>query len=351
MSHSSTSNSERDWDVMPEVAAPLLRWGIVLVVLFLAEFGLRMAMNLTIIEEPVLYRNESIDGKVRTFVEDFVPERLPGTRVLIVGSSIAATNIDPETMTREMEEVAGGEYVAYNLGMYGARFPDHKFVANWAHNRWPYDKLVIVLEPWSFRYGEMGVRDRMGKLRHEDWLMRNSALFSLRSQIEFWDENRDNRLRGIIDLDNRPTLFGWNRTIHPPPFQEIPEELAEINARAIINFGEDPPKPFQPDLELPIALRDWANKRGIPVYWVLSPQRPELEQFMPEEYTHEARREMARILADARNNYLLDLIDMETSGRITTDHFFDSTHLNGLGALILSEELGRRFGRLLLEDM
>lgn len=334
---------------MPDMSAPLLRWGAVLAVLLLAEVGLRMAMNLTIIEEPVLYRNESIDGKVRTFVEDFIPERFPGTRMLVLGSSIAATNVDPETMTRHMEEVTGGEFVAYNLGMYGARFPDHQFVARWAHNRWPYDKLVIVLEPWSFRYGEMGVRDRLGKLRHEDWLMRHSALFGLRSQIEWWDENRDARLRGTIDLDNRPTLFGWNRTIHPPPFPESPEELAEINALALTNFGEDPPQTFQPNLELPIAIRNWANERDIPVYWVLSPQRPELEKHMPEEYTQEARREMARQLADAPGNYLIDLIDMETTGRVTSDHFFDSTHLNGLGALIVSEELGLRLGRLLLD--
>lgn len=332
---------------MPDGPAPLLRWGMVLLVLLVAELGLRAARDLHLIEEPVLYRHANIDAKVLNFLGDFLPADLPGRRILFIGSSVAASNLDPVAVSEEIGGQAGDEYTGYNFGLYGGRFEDFEFLADWVYRRWPYDKLVVVLEPWGLRHWSMDIRGRMTKNPLEDWLMRRTALMAYRGQVEPYDRGRDARSRGYEELDNTPTLHGWNRTVLQH-FQEDLEYNASRYAGTLMDESLDPPAPYEVETEYPFRMRAKAARRDVPVYWVLPPVHPIMEEFIPAEFNRENRRAIGEFFADAPGNHLVDLLRMEIDSGLDEDEdFFDATHLNGLGASKFSRELGRELGAFL----
>lgn len=177
--------------------------------------------------------------------------------------------------------------------------------------------------------------------------MRRTALMAYRGQVRPYDRNRDSRARGFEELDNTPTIYGWNRTV----LQHFPEDL-EYNARrysdTLLDHSIRPPEPFEVRTEYPFRIRERAARRGIPVYWVLPPVHPIMEEFIPEEFNRENRRAIGEWFADAPGNHLIDLLRMEIDSGLDEDtDFFDATHLNGLGAIKFSRELGRELADLI----
>lgn len=343
-----------DWsEKIPELRGAWLFYLTIALVVLAGEWGWRQVLALHLSEPPVLYSIRHMDDKRLVFEEHFLPMDEPGTRFLVLGSSIAQTNIDPGKVRRELEAATGEPWSGFNGALFGIRYEDMLFFANWYHDRWEFDHLVVLLEPWSVRAGRMpNLQERLRKPAIERWLMHNSALFAIRNQFVPYDHNEGPEARGIFALDHSgSTIRGFVRTLYK---HAVAPENHESNAReqagTMLDSRHDPPVPFEPTTDLVIALREWAAGRGITVWWVIPPYRPILEQYLPEQYQYEAWREYAGEVAAPPGNHLIDMKHLEGHERLTGDAFWDGTHMAPHGAAFFSGRLGREWADRLARE-
>lgn len=334
-------------DIPPAPRRMWVVWLVILCVLGAAEIGARLVVSLDIVEAPSRYFNTHMDSKLDWFNQHFAPAEMPGNRYLIMGSSMPNTNLDPKTLSAELEEQTGEKWVGFNGALYAGRMEDMIFFMEYYNERWPYEVLVMTIEPWGLKPGRIPMlQERVSKPFFEQWLMRHSMLFRMRNQWIPYDTSRDTRARGLMALDAGGTIYGWNRTIMELKVApENPEWTAERQGREDFR---DPQTGEYLELtrDLVLEAQAWAAERGITVIWLLQPMSPVMEQFMPPHLKYPAWRRYAQEVASMPGNYLIDLKDMEGTV-LADDDYFDVTHLSPRGALIFSEEVGERMGELL----
>jgi hypothetical protein len=326
---------------------------VAVAVLVAAELLARWAVAWYIVERPARYRIANIDTKIDAFVTGYRHLSKEGKRrFLVLGSSNAGTNIDPARLAAGLERELGQPFIGFNAGIYAGRLSDMEFSLRWMTDREEFDHVLIMMDPWLMRYGRVEqLQERLSKPAIEQWLMRHSMLMALRNQAIFIKGPIDPYLRGLVALDRETTIYGWNRTVMAfSPARVDPLAQAQSQARSLIYPLYDPPGPYVPDRKLLLATAEEARRRGLTVHWMISPQRPVIEPFLPEHHRRQDRQALLHELAAAAGTTPLDLTDMQDDGRIDEGDWFDSSHMNPRGAARLSEELARRWAEALRRD-
>lgn len=359
MSPSSTSPSDAragrykppEAERIPECPHPWVRWTIPVLMLLCMEPIARILLSLQIVEKPVHYAFIHADTKEDAF-QEFLSLNEQGERYLVMGSSIAHTNIDPMRVTKHLEDATGKAWTGFSGAMFAARYEDVTFYAKRYFAAWPYKHLVVVLEPWGSRPGRLpNMQERLSKPWIERWLMHHSAFFSLRNQAVSYDTTADTRLRGLRENDAFTTTYGWTRTVPELALADWKTpERAHKQAMDMINTSNPAaPEVFPIETRRIQDLRDWANDHGITVWWILPPFRPDVQQFMLPQFRYAPWRAFVeKEIVTRPNNYLIDLSALDQD-KLTFNEWWDANHLNPHGAAVYSEEIGKALSAAMVQ--
>lgn len=324
MSPSSTSNFKRYASGLS-----VFFWGFLVVVV--AEISLRALDGARIFRRPLKTGLIYMDEKREAFQHAFLPSaKNPG--ILILGSSVADTNLAPAIVAERIHDVTGQQYDIFNGALYGTRLSDNAFFMKWYHKQWKFEKVIFNVDPGVLRPGRMPLlQEKLDAYAVDLWLRDHSALFRYRDQLH-WYKPEDNEATVLFDAET--TKDGWNRTLVMPLTTNIDEQVPSLIA------------PFHGwDIETD-ALNDiaqWCVDNDVELIWTMMPYRDDAQKAFTDKWSFENIAKITRGIAEAHGQRFIDVSALT----FPREEFFDPGHFNSLGALKMSNIMGQRVGELL----
>lgn len=312
--------------------APFL---IALGVVGAAELFLRVMDGTRTFNYPVRYGVLYFDVQRKIFLKEFLPQaKDPG--VLILGSSVADTNINPQWLRHHVRERTGQRWSIFNGGLYAGRTEDTLYLLDWYKEQWDYQRLIMVVDPGLLRQHRLaGLRESLSANAVERWLKDHTMLFAYRRRLSQYDPQVSGAIY-FVDADS--AVDGWNRTEHWANQMSL-EDQAWHAARGFIGM--------EPDGAGLQRIADRAAAMGLDVTWVVPPYSRMLESQMPREMSTDRAAALARAMAAQHGQRFLDLRGV----RFPREDWSDSAHLNGAGAQKFSWLMGDRLARMWAEGV
>jgi hypothetical protein len=324
VSPSSTSNFKRYLSGLS-----VFFWGFLVVIA--AEVSLRALDGARVFRRPIKTGLIYMDAKRDAFEHAFLPSaKNPG--ILILGSSVADTNLDPTILADNIKTATGKEYDIFNGALYGTRLSDNAFFLDWYYKKWKFEKVIFNVDPGVLRPGRMPfLQEKLDTYWIDLWLRDHSALFRYRDQLA-WYKPEDNE--ATVNFDAETTSQGWNRTLVMPLAVPVEEQI--VNTVAPFDMWE-----IETDKLNEIA--QWCVDHDVEMIWTVMPYREDVQQAFKGKWSFENVAAITRTVAEAHGQKFVDVSALT----FPKEDFFDPGHFNSRGALKMSNIMGNRLGELL----
>lgn len=325
MSHSFTSNSRRYLSGLS-----VFLWGFLVVAA--AEITLRALDGARVFRRPVKTGLIYMDEKREAFQNAFLPKvSHPG--ILILGSSVADTNIDPTVLADAIRRESGKDYDIFNGALYGTRLSDNAFFLDWYHKQWKFEKVIFNVDPGVLRPGRMPfMQEKLDTYAVDIWLRDHSALFRYRDQLA-WYKPQDNE--ATVKFDAETTSQGWNRTLVMP----LEKPIDEQGVNTVAPFEE-----WDINKDELNEIAQWCIEHDVEMIWTVMPYREDVQRAFKGKWSFENVAAITRSVAEAHGQKFIDVSALT----FPMHDFFDPGHFNSRGALKMSNILGGRVGELLV---
>jgi hypothetical protein len=332
---------------------------IILFICFLAIFfaSCELLARTTWVEKSLLTRslgNHHYQFEIKWFrLQDFVKKN-GGVDVIILGSSLVNTGVDPDVMAEEFFEQTGIKLRIFNFGVEGLMVASNSINAEILVKRYHPILLIYVTEMREFVHGsppvyeglflaDPWVRYESGNFNLTGWTIDHSAALQyylpyrnwvradfLDTQPDYLDRRNDTTASGY-EHDNR-----IDQNVDAIPDPTNPQDAE--NFETYQNFQIDPTR--LTNLQSILSLN---QNRGTKILVVEMPVHPTFYTFVGGEQVHRSFQETLRAFVETNGGSFLPA---ESCNKIPSNGRSNRWHLNYLGAPIFSDCLGRQLSIL-----